>query len=279
MTKPSLPEKIKMFRELHQQPSTFILPNAWNAISAKMFQESGFQAIGTTSAGIAISLGYPDGQQLPVDKMVEVTKSIVDAVDVPVSADIEAGYGKTVEEVLETVKKVMAVGVIGINIEDGTNNPEQPIADLPFQTEVIKAIRELSNSTGSPLFINARTDYFWLNIGNDVEKLYNSVQRAKAYEEAGADCIFIPGVSDVEAIKKLRKEISKPINLLAGPSMPSVAELSELKIDRLSCGSGLFRAIATFIKALSDELMHNQTFHKMNDGTLTYKDIAKFMQK
>lgn len=282
MANQTINTKIETFHKLHLQSSTFILPNAWNPISAKMFQDSGFKAIGTTSAGIAIALGYPDGQKLPVQKMIDVTKDIVDAVDVPVSADIEAGYGNTVEDVLDTVKRVMDVGVVGINIEDGTGDPNEPIAELSYQMKVIEAIRELSHSTYSrtaPFFINARTDFYWLNIGSETERFVNTIERAKAFEQAGADCIFIPGVSNEQTIRELRSEISKPINLLAGPNMPTVQELSDLKIERLSCGSGPFRAVATLIRAMSDEMMNDQTFNLMNDGTLSYQEIANFIEK
>lgn len=275
-------QKIKTFRDLHKQSSTFILPNAWDPISAKMFQDSGFKAIGTTSAGIAIAQGYPDGQKIPVQKMIDITKDIVDSVDIPVSADIEAGYGTTVEEVRDMVQRVMDVGVVGINIEDGTGDPHHPIADLSYQIKVIEAIRELSLSSYSgnaPFFINARTDFYWLNIGNETERFTNTIERAKAFEQAGADCIFVPGVSCKQIIQKLRETISKPINVLAGPNMPTVQELSEIGIERLSCGSGPFRAMATFVKALSDEMMNEQTFNLMNDGTLSYQDIADFIQK
>lgn len=275
-------EKIKSFRHLHQQSTTFTLPNAWNPISAKLYQDSGFKAVGTTSAGMAISLGYPDGQQLPLQKMIDATKEIVDSVTIPVSADIEAGYGKTVEDVLETVKRIMDVGVVGINIEDGTGDPQHPIADLSYQTSVIEAIRELSLSSYSgnaPFFINARTDFYWLNLGTEAERFANAVERAKSFEKAGADCIFIPGVSDKQTIQELRSVISKPINLLAGPSMPTVQELSEMKIERLSTGSGPFRAVATFIKSLSDDIMHENSFQLMTDGTLSYQEIADFIQK
>jgi len=150
--------KAKTFHRLHQQSSTFVLPNAWDVISAKMFEECGFKAIGTTSAGIAASLGYLDGQSIPLNKMVETIENIAKSVNVPVSADIEAGYGQTVEEVLETVKAVAAAGAIGINLEDGTGDPNRPIFDISSQEEKIAAIKELSESRNMPLFINARTD-------------------------------------------------------------------------------------------------------------------------
>ncbi|MBU8729717.1 isocitrate lyase/phosphoenolpyruvate mutase family protein [Cytobacillus oceanisediminis] len=272
--------KAKTFHRLHQQSSTFVLPNAWDVISAKMFEECGFKAIGTTSAGIAASLGYLDGQSIPLSKMVETIENIAKSVNVPVSADIEAGYGQTVEEVLETVKAVAAAGAIGINLEDGTVDPNRPIFDITSQVEKITAIKELSESRNMPLFINARTDLYWLNIGDSSTRLQEAIKRAKAYQDAGADCIFIPGLTDRKIIKRIREEISCPINLLVDPGMPSLSELSEIGIERLSCGSVPFRATLTYLRTISEEIVNRQTFHHMTNGdVLSYKRLTEFLQK
>ncbi|MDF2036298.1 isocitrate lyase/phosphoenolpyruvate mutase family protein [Cytobacillus oceanisediminis] len=271
--------KAETFRRLHQQSSTFVLPNAWDVISAKMFEECGFKAIGTTSAGIAASLGYLDGQSIPLRKMVETIENIAKSVKVPVSADIEAGYGQTVEEVLETVKAVVSAGAIGINLEDGTGDPKRPIFETSSQVEKIAAIKELSESRNMPLFINARTDLYWLNIGDSSTRLQEAVKRGKAYQDAGADCIFIPGLTDRKIIKMIREEISCPINLLVDPEMPSISELSEIGIERLSCGSVPFRATLTYLRTISEEIVNRQTFHHMTNGdVLSYRRLTEFIQ-
>ncbi|WP_096185661.1 isocitrate lyase/PEP mutase family protein [Evansella halocellulosilytica] len=270
--------KEKNFRDLHQQGSTFILPNAWDVISAKIFEESGFKAIGTTSAGIAASLGYPDGQSLPLEKMVETVENIAKSVDVPVSADIEAGYGENVEEVLETVKRIITAGAIGINLEDGTGDRDHPVFDLSTQVETITAIKEFSESNHFPLFINARTDIYWLNVGEASTRFNEAVKRAKAYQEAGADCIFIPGLHDKNAIQHIREEISCPINLLVNQEMPSLTELSNIGIERVSCGSAPFRATITMLQTMSEEIIKNQTFHQMTDDVLSYNRVAELME-
>lgn len=271
--------KAKTFHRLHQQPSTFVLPNAWDVISAKMFEDCGFKAIGTTSAGIAASLGYLDGQSIPLNKMVETIENIAKSVNVPVSADIEAGYGQTVEEVLETVKAVAAAGAIGINLEDGTGDPNRPIFDMSSQVEKIAAIKELSESRNMPLFINARTDLYWLNIGDSSTRLQEAIKRARAYQDAGADCIFIPGLTDRKIIKKIREEISCPINLLVDPEMPSLSVLSEIGIERLSCGSVPFRATLTYLRTISEEIVNRQTFQHMTNGdVLSYRRLTEFIQ-
>jgi 2-methylisocitrate lyase-like PEP mutase family enzyme len=270
--------KFYTFQQLHSQSSTFVLPNAWDASSARIFQESGFKAIGTTSAGMAISLGYSDGENLPFEKLIEALKMIVNSVNVPVSADIEAGYGTSIEEVVENVRQIILTGAVGINLEDGTGNPEDPIFDVSLQAEKITAIKELSQSLNMPLFINARTDLYWLNIGDSVLRLQSAINRAKAYQKAGADCIFIPGVKNIDTIEKLRKEISCPINLLAGSDTPSLNWLSETGIERVSCGSAPFRATITLLRKISEDIINHGYFHRMIDDVITYKDVAELIK-
>lgn len=265
------------FKELHQQSSTFVLPNAWDASSAKVFQESGFKAIGTTSAGIAMSLGYLDGENLPFEKMLEVIKMIVDSVNVPVSADIEAGYGESVEEVVENVRKIILAGAVGINLEDGTGNPDNPILDASLHAQKIAAIKELSQSMNRPLFVNARTDLYWLNIGDSEYQLHSAIDRAKAYQQAGADCIFIPGVTNLDTIEKLRQEISAPMNLLVGPNMPTLNQLSEIGIERVSTGSAPFRSTITLLRKISQNAINHGHFHQLTDDVITYSDVTKLL--
>lgn len=270
MTHKNQHEKAKAFYQWHHQSSTSVLPNAWDAISAKMFEVSGFKAIGTTSAGIATSLGYKDGQHIPFEKMVEVIRTIASSVKIPVSADIEAGYGSTIDEVVENMRKVIDAGAVGINLEDGTGYSNEPLYDISYQIEKISAIKKLSDS----LFINARTDTYWLNIGETTERLQETIQRIKAYEEAGADGVFIPGLNDPEVIKKLREAVNCPINLLASAETPSLEVLSSIGIERVSTGSGPFRASATLLKSISEEIMDHRSFETMTSGVLSYGEVA-----
>ncbi|WP_057914684.1 isocitrate lyase/PEP mutase family protein [Peribacillus muralis] len=269
--------KFNTFQQLHRQSSTFVLPNAWDASSARIFQESGFKAIGTTSAGMAISLGYSDGEKIPFEKLIEALKMIVNSVNIPVSADIEAGYGASIEEVIENIRQIILTGVVGINIEDGTGNPEDPIFDVSLQVEKITAIKELSRLLKMPLFINARIDLYWLNIGNPALRLQSAINRAIAYQKAGADCIFIPGVKNIDSIKKLRQEISSPINLLAGADMPSLKQISETGIERVSSGSAPFRATITLLRKISEDIINHGNFQLMIDDVITYSDVAKLI--
>ncbi|EME73995.1 isocitrate lyase/phosphoenolpyruvate mutase family protein [Bacillus sonorensis] len=263
----------KTFQELHHQSAPFLLPNAWDAASARVFQRTGYKAIGTTSAGIAMSLGYADGENLPFETLLVALKTIVDSVDIPVSADIEAGYGTSPEEISENVRKVVSTGVVGINIEDGTGSPGQPLRDASLQADAIAAVRQLD----LPLFINARTDVYWLGIGDPAFRFQSAVKRANIYREAGADCIFIPGVDDIETIVRLRKGISGPLNVLAGSDTPSVKQLSDTGVERISCGSAPFRACLTLLNTISEEIITRGTFQHMTDGVLSYHETAEWM--
>lgn len=274
MISEQLVAKAERFCALHKGQNTMILPNAWDVISAKMFEECGCKAIGTTSAGIAMSLGYPDGQEIPFETMLSVIKNMVNSVDVPVSADIESGYCKTTKEILHTIDQVISAGVVGINLEDGTGDINSPIYDPILQQEKISAIREHCDSIGFPLFINARTDIFWLNLGEPESRIDEAIHRVKLYEEAGADCVFVPALKDKEEIQKLRKAVNCPINLLAVPGLPSLQELSEIEIERVSTGSSPFRASVSLLKQIGDEIVNQRTFNKMIDDVLSYGEVS-----
>ncbi|MFD1780093.1 isocitrate lyase/phosphoenolpyruvate mutase family protein [Fredinandcohnia salidurans] len=270
--------KADRFRTLHKESNTFILPNAWDVISAKMFEECGCKAIGTTSAGIAMSLGYPDGQEIPFETMLSVIKNMVESVDVPVSADIESGYGKSAKEVLHTIEQVISAGVVGINLEDGTGDINSPIYNPVLQQEKISTIREYCDSIGFPLFINARTDIFWLNVGKPESRIDEAIHRVKLYEEAGADCVFVPALKNIDEIKKLRNAVNCPINLLAVPGLPSIEELSEIGIERVSTGSSPFRASVSLLKLIGDEIVNQRTFSKMTEDVLSYGEVSSLVK-
>ncbi|MGM1049035.1 MAG: isocitrate lyase/PEP mutase family protein [Bacillota bacterium] len=260
------------FKELHS--NFFILPNAWDAASAKIFEQCGFKAIGTTSAGIAVSHGYSD-RNMPFDTMLAVVRKIVQAVNIPVTVDIEDGYGETPEEVAESVRQVIKVGAVGINIEDTTMDPQAPLYDIQVQQKKIAAIRQLGDRIGFPIFINARTDPYWIKHVTPSGRLEETVKRAHAYQEAGADCIFVPGIRDISDIRILRKEISGPINVLAGPELPPAHELEALGIQRISTGSGPFRATVSLLHRIGQEMLERGTFEQMTSKVLSYDDLSQ----
>jgi 2-methylisocitrate lyase-like PEP mutase family enzyme len=275
-------EKAELFMKLHHDKEILVLLNSWDAGSSKLIEACGYKAIATTSMGVAASLGYPDCEVIQLSEMIEVITRIVNAVQVPVTVDIEAGYGNNTDEVIESVKKFIATGIVGINIEDSINLSPVLIDEMEF-CERISAIRELSDSLGFHLVINARTDSFYTSTGPTQEKLSESIKRGNKYREAGADCIFIQPVWEKETISTLVKEINSPINILSNPgivagSPPSVRELQELGVARLSLGSSLMKATLALIKKVADELLekgnYNTLFNSMTplpETALAYK--------
>ena len=185
--------KAEQFLQFHQDPEILVLLNSWDIGSSKLVEACGYKAIATTSMGIAASLGYADCQIISLPEMLHAIAGIVNAVQVPVTVDIEAGYGKNVDEILEAVKQIIATGIVGINIEDSINLQPALIDEMEF-CERIAAIRALSDSLGFHLLINARTDSFYTSTANTQEKLAESIRRGNKYREAGADCIFVQPV-------------------------------------------------------------------------------------
>jgi len=265
-------EKAEMFLKFHHDKEILVLLNSWDAGSSKLIEACGYKAIATTSMGIAASYGYPDCQIIKFSEMIEAIKGIVNAVQVPVTADIEGGYGSNLNEIIDSVKKIIETGIVGINIEDSIDlNPE--LIDKMEFCERISAIRALSDSLGFHLVINARTDSFYTSSDSVRKKLSESIIRGNKYREAGADCIFIQPVWEKETISTLVKEINAPVNILSNPGNwggipPSVRELQDLGVARLSLGSGLMKATLALIKKVADELSEKGTYNILSD-TLT----------
>ena len=266
-------EKAELFLKFHHDKEILVLLNSWDISSSKIIEASGYKAIATTSMGISASLGYPDCEVIQLSEMIEVISGIVKNVHAPVSVDIEAGYGKNLNEIVSSVKKIIATGIVGINIEDSINLNPELIDEMEF-CERISAIRALSDSLGFHLVINARTDSFYTSTGSTKEKLLESIKRGNKYREAGADCVFVQPVSERETIATLVKEINAPINILSNPGIgagilpPSVRELQDLGVARLSLGSGLMKATLALIKKVADELSEKGTYNILYD-TLT----------
>jgi 2-methylisocitrate lyase-like PEP mutase family enzyme len=271
-------EKAELFLKFHQDKEILVLLNSWDIGSSKLIAASGYKAIATTSMGIAASLGYPDCQIIQLSEMIEVITEIVNGVRVPVSVDIEAGYGNKLDEILDSVKKIIATGIVGINIEDSIDLSPLLIDELEF-CERISAIRALSDSLGFHLVINARTDSFYTSSGSPQEKLSESIKRGNKYREAGADCIFVQPVWEKETISTLVKEINAPINILANPTIragisPSIRELQDLGVARVSLGSSLMKATLALIKKVADELSEKGTYNILLDALTPLPDAA-----
>jgi len=271
-------EKAELFLKYHQDKEILVLLNSWDPGSSKLIEACGYKAIATTSMGIAASLGYPDCEVIQLSEMIHVIMGIVNAVQVPVTVDIEAGYGNNVNEIIESVTKIIATGIVGINIEDSIELSAELIDENEF-CERISAIRALSDSLGFHLVINARTDSFYTSSGSTREKLAESIKRGNKYREAGADCIFVQPVWEKETISTLVKEINAPINILSNPTIGgglplSIQELQDLGVARLSLGSGLMKATLALIKKVANELSEKGTYNTLLDGLSPVSETA-----
>jgi 2-methylisocitrate lyase-like PEP mutase family enzyme len=270
-------EKAERFQKLHAGPHILALPNAWDAASARVLEEAGYPAIATSSAGVAFSLGHPDGQRVSRDEMLAVVGRIARAVRVPVTADMESGYGTTVKDMVETAKAVIAAGAIGMNLEDVTGDDESSHVNVTLQVEKIRAIRDTAASQGVPLVLNARTDIYLMPIGEAATRFERTVERLRAYRQAGADCVFAPGVSDRETIAKLVRAIGAPLNILISSGCPSLAELEKIGVARVSAGSAVMRATLGLVRRIGKELMEKGMYDSLFDGAIPFAELNRTM--
>lgn len=262
-------EKTSVLRKLHGGPKILVLPNAWDVASARIFETAGFPAIGTTSAGVANSLGYPDGESISRDEMLDVVRRIARAVAIPVTADVESGYG----DPLATAQAVVDAGAAGMNLEDSTAEDATSLADISTQAKSIEEIR-----TKTDLVINARTDLFLLSIGDPATRLERAIERLNAYRKAGADCLFAPGVRDADTIGRLARAVNGPLNILATAGTPPVAELQRLGVARVSIGSGAMRAGMGLTKRIATELFERGTYSAFTEGAMVYTDANRLFE-
>jgi len=269
--------KAQLLRRLHHGPRILVLPNAWDAASARIFETAGFPAIATTSGGVAVSLGFPDGENAPRAEMLAAIHRIARSVAVPVTADIEAGYGAKPRDVAATVKGVIAAGAVGINLEDGLRQSRQPLRDIDEQVERIRAAREAGSRVGVPLAINARCDVYLRKAGDESGRLEHTVQRARAYFEAGADCIF-PILAPGGAIAALAREIEGPINVMVDAETAPIAELERLGVARVSFGSGPMRAAMATARKIAQEIAQRGTYETLLRDQIPTAEINQMMQ-
>ena len=256
--------KAATLRNLHSGPGLLILPNAWDVASAKVIAGAGARAIATSSAGVAFALGYPDGQRISRDEMLDMVRRIAAAVEIPVSADVEAGYGATPDAAAQTARAVLQAGAVGMNLEDTAENGELLAIDL--QVSRLRAAREAANAAGVPLVINGRTDAFAARGVRPEARLAEAVRRANAYLAGGADCAFVPFVRDPDQIARLAREIEGPLNILAKPGSPPLSELERLGVRRVSVGSAIALAAYGLARRAAGELLGTGTYQAMDDG-------------
>ena len=268
------------FLALHYAPTILILANAWDVASAKIFELEGFKAIGTTSAGISSTLGYADIQKMSLAENMEVVQRIVNNTTLPVSADIEAGYATSIEGVVKAAQAVLNIGAVGLNLEDSTGDPTVPFFDKALQQDKIRAIREMAVARGIHLVINARTDVIMFQ-DESPQTLRDAIDRGNAYREAGADCIFVPDVGnlDKKTIPILVKEIDAPINIIAGATTPPVPELQDMGVARVSVGPRPMRAVLSLLRKIAKELMTTGTYKLMSESSTSYSEVNQWFTR
>jgi 2-methylisocitrate lyase-like PEP mutase family enzyme len=247
------------------------LCNVWDAASARIVEEAGFPAVATSSAGVAFALGYPDVEAIPAAEMLAQVRLIARMVVVPVTADLEAGY----EDIEQSASGLVEAGAVGLNLEDFQNGK---LVDINAQIEKIRAIRRVGERLGVPIVVNARTEIYLAQLGDAATRFERSVERLLAYRDAGADCLFVPGVRDEETITRLVKALQFPLNILAVAGSPTVGRLQELGVARVSLGSGPMRATMGLMRRIAEEFRDAGTFGGMSDGPVTYADANALMQ-
>jgi 2-methylisocitrate lyase-like PEP mutase family enzyme len=253
------------FAGLHKPGDPLLLANAWDVASAVVIVAAGAKAIATTSAGVAWSLGVPDAADLGVDRAAAVIGRITAAVAVPVSADIEAGYGRTPDAVAATVTAVVHAGAVGVNLEDRSEQHESPLFEPREQAERLAAARAAADRLAVPVWINARTDVYLVGAAPAEERLASTLERSAAYAAAGADSLFVPGLIDLAAISELAAG-PLPVAVMAWAGAPAVSALASAGVVRISLGSAIAQAAYAVAARATTELLTNGTYDSSADG-------------
>ncbi|GCD97136.1 isocitrate lyase/PEP mutase family protein [Embleya hyalina] len=266
------------FRALHTNSAPLALANVWDAAGARLVVEAGARAVATTSAGVAWGLGAADGDLLGRDRALELIARVVAAVEVPVTADIESGFGVDPDGVAETVRGVLAAGAVGINLEDASHGGPTPLRPIADQAERIAAARAAADAADIPLYLNARVDTYLRGTGEPADRLRETLDRATAYLAAGADGIFVPGVIDPPTIAALTASLTAPLNILVGPGAPDVAELGRLGVARVSLGSAVAEAAYAVVRRAARELYDSGTYTGLADA-IPYGDLNALLAR
>jgi 2-methylisocitrate lyase-like PEP mutase family enzyme len=264
---PTQAEKALRFQQLHANAQAFVIPNPWDAGSARLLTSSGFEALTSTSAGLAFSLGRRDGRVSRAEALANA-KAIVDATHLPVAADLENGYGHRPEDAARTIREAATIaGLVGGSIEDATGDPARPIYEFAHAVERVQAAAEAARSVGFPFAFVARAENF-LHGRRDLD---DTIRRLQAYEAAGADVLYAPGLMEVEDVRRVCESVSKPVNVLVGVKdstggIASVEQLASAGARRISLGSALTRAALGALIRAAREIRESGTFHFLRDA-------------
>lgn len=270
--------RAKLFLSLHNGERILILPNAWDVPSARVFEDAGFPAIATSSAALSVSLGYPDGEHIGKDELFLAIGKMARILGVPLSADIESGYGSTVDQLNETIRSVVECGAVGINIEDIADFSKKSLLPLEQQVQRIKAVRRFADSTGIPLVINARTDAYRFGTGEERLRLDEAIRRTSVYAEAGADCLYPVGLTDKNSIAEFVKAVRKPVNIMVRKGAPPIPELEKLGVARASLGPGPMYAAMGLLKRIAQELHSKGSYETLLEGAISFDELNALAQ-
>jgi len=264
--------KAEEFRRLHDRRRVLILPNAWDVPSARVFEDEGFPAVATSSAGMMVSLGYADGEDIPTSEFIAAVKRVAGVLSVPLSADVVGGFGDSPEGVARSVGAVVKAGAVGINIEDFVHSTKKL---LPVEKQVSKLRRlvELRKPLKVPYVINARTDALRFGAGDDDAKLSEAIRRAEAYRDVGADCVYPMGLTDAKSISKFVTALDFPINVMVRRGLPPVSELRRLGVARVSFGPSASYAAMGLLKRASKEVLEKGTYDSLVEGAIGFDEL------
>ncbi|HYM39721.1 MAG TPA: isocitrate lyase/phosphoenolpyruvate mutase family protein [Thermoplasmata archaeon] len=265
--------KANRFRALHHTDRLLVLPNAWDVPSARVFEDAGFPAIATSSAALAASLGYPDGERIPKKELFSVIRRIAGVLQVPLSVDAESGYGESLDHLKATVRGLIAAGAVGLNIEDTVRAEGRSLRPVREQIARLRTIREVADSQGVPVVLNARTDAYTVGTRGASARLDEAIQRGKAYEAAGADCLYPMGLVDRESISTFVKAVKAPVNVMIRKGLPSVAELERIGVRRLSLGPAAMYATMGLLRRAGHELREKGTYESLTTGAISFDEL------
>ncbi|WP_456442581.1 isocitrate lyase/PEP mutase family protein [Psychroserpens sp.] len=252
--------RFEEFTNLHNQNGPLVLGNVWNVQSALLFEKLGFKAIGTSSAAIATSLGYEDGEHMPFNELVRIVKSIQTKINIPLTVDIEGGYSRDIPELINNIKTLNQLGIVGINLEDSVYTNKREIMDAEKFSEIVRKISTDLSENNIDLFLNIRTDFYLMGLENPLEE---TLKRIKLYEKSGADGIFVPCVVKEDEIEKMTKITDLPINVISMPDLPSFDKLNQLGVKRISMGQFLYYNSISVMESLLKDIIVKQSFNSL----------------
>jgi 2-methylisocitrate lyase-like PEP mutase family enzyme len=264
-------DSAREFRALHQD-GLLILPNAWDAGSARIIEQAGAKAIATSSAAVAWAHGYPDGEAMPVETLLASVREIARVVSVPVSADVEAAYAADAAGAAAFAARVIDAGAVGVNVEDGAGAPELLAAK-------IERIRRAAGKAGIDLWINARVDVYLRRLAEGEAAYAETIARARRYREAGADSIFAPAAADEGLLARLVRDVALPLNVLAWPGLPPAAKLEAIGVRRLSAGSGIAKVVLSEVRALAQAFLGDGRSEPLTGGAFGNPELNRLMRR